>query len=546
MQGANSRVYELTGAGIVADGEWWRGGVFYQIYPRSYKDSNKDGIGDLKGITGKLDYIASLGVDGIWISPFFKSPMKDYGYDVSDYCAVDPVFGTLDDFRCLLDTAHRLGVRVIVDMIMSHTSDEHPWFRESASGRDNPKADWYVWADPKPDGTPPNNWLSVFGGSAWQFHVFRGQYYMHNFLKEQPDLNYHNPDVVQAMLDQCRFWLDFGVDGFRFDAVNFCTHDKYLRDNPARRDGGFATQLEFPEVYAMQWHRYDKSQPENIDFMRRIRKMLDAYPGTMALAEIGDDDPVQLAAEYTASPEVLHTAYSFALMMDRGNVPPASMFRDRIEAQRAQPGESWPAWAISNHDVVRAASRWSGTEYGHDPRLSKMLVALLTSIRGTPFLYQGDELGLPEADIPFERILDPWGKYLYPRWKGRDGCRTPMPWTDKAGGGFTGAKDSWLPIPATHREMSVARQEKDQNSVLNFTRHFLRWRKTRPAMVTGEMRFIDSGRDDVLIFERSGDGDSVLCAFNLSKNDVSMDGVAMDPYEARFFSGDEVVFSSVL
>ena len=526
--------------------EWWRGGVFYQIYPRSYKDTNKDGIGDLKGITEKLDYVASLGVDAIWISPFFKSPMKDYGYDVSDYCAIDPLFGTLDDFRILLDKAHRLNIKVIVDIVMSHTSEDHKWFKESASSRDNPKADWYVWADPKKDGTPPNNWLSLFGGSAWQFNVFRGQYYLHNFLKEQPDLNYHNPDVVQAMLEQCRFWLDLGVDGFRLDAVNFCTHDKYLRDNPPRDDGGMATQLEFPDAYAMQWHRYDKSQPENLDLMRKIRQLLDQYPGTMALAEIGDDDFVRVAAAYTASADMLHTAYSFGLMANKGGVPPAMMFQSRIEDQKAQPGESWPAWAISNHDVVRAASRWSGTDYGHDPRLSKMLVALVASLRGTPFLYQGDELGLPEADIPYERILDPWGKYLYPKWKGRDGSRTPMPWEDKPLAGFTKAKDSWLPVPEAHRALSVARQDKDQNSTLNFTRYFLHWRKTRPALIDGEINFIESGRADVLLFERTGQGETILCAFNLSKNDVSVNGMDLDSYEARFSNGDQVLFSSVL
>ena len=527
--------------------EWWRGAAFYQIYPRSYQDSNGDGIGDLKGIIHRLDYIAGLGVQGIWISPFFKSPMKDYGYDVSDYRDIDPLFGTMADFRALLDKAHRLKLKIIVDLVMSHTSEEHPWFKESSSSRDNPKADWYVWADPKPDGTPPNNWLSVFGGSAWQFNVHRGQYYLHNFLKEQPDLNYNNPVVMNTMLDQCKFWLEFGVDGFRFDVINFCTHDAALRDNPPRDDGGMATQLEFPDAYAMQWHKFDKSRPENMIFARKLRSLLDEYPGTVSLAEIGDDQAVKLAAEYTATPDVLHTAYSFALMTNKGSVPPASLFRSKIEEQLAQPGHSWPAWAISNHDVVRAATRWSGTEYGHDPRLSKMLIVLLGSLRGTPFIYQGEELGLPEADIPFERILDPWGKYLYPKWKGRDGCRTPMPWADKRMAGFTSARDAWLPIPAVHRTLSVARQDKDQNSVLNLTRYFLHWRRTQPPLLTGDIRFIDAGREDVLVFDRTGaDGQVVQCAFNLSKNDVSVNGMDLDAYEGRFTAGDQVVFSTVL
>lgn len=526
--------------------EWWRGGVFYQIYPRSYSDTNKDGIGDLKGITEKLDYVASLGVDAIWLSPFFKSPMKDYGYDVSDYCDIDPLFGTMADFRALLDKAHKLKLKIIVDLVMSHTSDQHPWFKESCQDKINPKADWYVWADPKPDGTPPNNWLSVFGGSAWQFNVHRGQYYLHNFLKEQPDLNYTNPDVVDAMLAQAKFWLDFGVDGFRLDAVNFCTHDKLLRDNPPRADNGSSTQLEFKDAYSMQWHQYDKSQPENLDFMRKFRALLDRYDGRMAVAEIGDDHSTRVAAAYTADDTLLHTAYSFALMSNKGTMPPASFFRKILEEQQAEPGKNWPSWAVSNHDVVRAASRWSGTDYGHDVRLSKMLVALVGSLRGTPFLYQGDELGLPEVQIPFDRIVDPWGKYLYPKWQGRDGCRTPMPWTDKRMAGFTSAKAAWLPIPESHKKLSVARQDRDQDSVLNMTRYFLHWRRTQPALMIGDMRFMDAGREDVLVFDRAGAGQVVQCAFNLSKNDVSVNGMDLDPYEARFTAGGQVVFSTVL
>ena len=514
--------------------EWWRGGVFYQIYPRSFRDSNKDGIGDLNGILSKLDYVADLGVDGIWISPFFKSPMKDYGYDVSDYNDVDPLFGTRDDFKALLDQAHKRGLKIIVDIVMSHTSEEHAWFKESCSSRDNPKADWYVWADPKPDGTPPNNWLSVFGGSAWQFNVFRGQYYLHNFLKEQPDLNYNNPEVVQAMLDQCRYWLDFGVDGFRLDVINFCTHDAQLRDNPPRDDGGLASQLEFPDAYAMQWHIYDKSRPENMNLVRRMRALLDEYPGTTALAEIGDDNSVKLAAEYTATPDVLHMAYSFALMVNKGTMPPATLFHKIIDDQKAQPGNSWPAWAMSNHDVVRTASRWSGTDYNHDPRLSKMLIALLCSLRGTPFIYQGEELGLPEADIPFEQILDPWGKYLYPKWKGRDGCRTPMPWDNQPQAGFTAADKTWLPLSPSHLALNAQAQENDKDSVLNFSRQFLKWRKTRPALISGTINFIETGDERILAFTRQTKNDSVLCVFNLSDRDKKFQDKTLPPYSSLF------------
>ena len=495
---------------LVNAAEWWRGAVMYQVYPRSFADGNGDGVGDLAGVIARLPHIASLGVDGIWICPFFRSPMKDFGYDISDYCAVDPLFGTIDDFKTLLDGAHAHGLRLIVDIVMNHSSDQHPWFVESRSSRNNPKADWYVWADPKPDGTPPNNWLSIFGGSAWQFDVFRGQYYLHNFLKEQPDLNYHNPAVVEAMLDQCRFWLDLGVDGFRLDVINFCMHDRDLRDNPPRGDGGMASQLEFPDAYAMQWHRYDKSQPENFALIRSLRALLDRYPGTMALAEIGDDDSVALAAAYTAAPDLLHTAYSFALMANKGALPGASLFRSVIEQQLAQPGDAWPSWAFSNHDVIRAASRWSGSDFGHDPALSKLLIALLTCLRGTAFLYQGEELGLPEADIAFDDIQDPWGRYLYPRWKGRDGCRTPLPWT------ATAPARSWLPMPATHLPLSVESQQADPNSVLHATRAFLAWRKQHTALQTGQIRFLDTGRESWLAFVRENEAERIICHFNLS------------------------------
>lgn len=518
----------------MTNNEWWRGGVFYQIYPRSYKDSSNKGTGDLKGITEKLPYIAGLGVDALWISPFFKSPMKDYGYDVSDYTDIDPLFGTRADFRDLLDKAHAHGLKIIVDLVMSHTSDQHEWFKESRLSRDNPKADWYVWADPKPDGTPPNNWLSIFGGSAWQFNVFRGQYYLHNFLKEQPDLNYNNPDVMNAMLETARYWLDFGVDGFRLDVLNFCTHDKELRDNPPRTDGGLASQLEFPDTYALQWHIFDKSRPENMTLVHKLRALLDEYPHTVALAEIGDDHGVKLAAAYTATAKELHMAYSFALMVNKGKMPPASLFRTVIDEQKSQPGESWPAWAFSNHDVTRAASRWSGHDYGHDPRLSKLLMALLLSLRGTPFLYQGDELGLPEANLSYDEILDPWGRYLYPKWKGRDGCRTPMPWEDNPQGGFTTAEKSWLPIDPMHIPLNVNAQEMDKNSTLHFTRNFMAWRKTKPALMNGDITFIDTGSESVLAFYRSQGSENIRCVFNLSDQPQFFKGDDLTPFACLF------------
>ncbi len=289
--------------------EWWRGGVIYQIYPRSYQDSNGDGVGDLPGITARLEHVAQLGADGIWLSPFFKSPMKDFGYDVSDYRDVDPMFGTLDDFRALVARAHELGLKVMIDQVLSHTSDQHPWFKESRSSRDNPKADWYVWADAKDDGNPPNNWLSIFGGSSWQWDTGRLQYYMHNFLSSQPDLNFHHPDVQQALLDDVRFWLELGVDGYRLDTANFYFHDRELRSNPGRgQPRADDPAVDAVNPYGWQRHLYDKSQPENLEFLRRLRALLDEYPHTTMVGEIGDDDGLGRMAEYTSGGDKLHMA----------------------------------------------------------------------------------------------------------------------------------------------------------------------------------------------------------------------------------------------
>lgn len=405
---------------------WWRGAAIYQIYPRSFFDTNGDGIGDLPGITEKLDYIASLGVDGIWISPFFTSPMKDFGYDVSDYHDVDPMFGSLEDFKTMLVKAHKLNLKVIIDLVLSHTSDQHPWFK------DPPKKDWYIWADPRPDmfgeRVPPNNWVSVFGGPAWTYDENRGQYYLHNFLPEQPDLNFHNPDVQNAMLDVCKFWLYIGVDGFRLDVVNFYFHDRELRDNPPRdADLGPATQYEGDDPYSAQNHIYDKTRPENPIFIQRVRALIDQYPERIIIGEGGDDHFFKLAADYCSGDKRLHTIYSPQLCAGAHKRLTADLIRDPVENFLNQAPGAWPTWAFSNHDVVRAASRWcdKGEGFDHNPRLSKTLIALLGCLQGSFFLYQGEELGLPEAKLKFEDLQDPWGKHLWPDWQGRDGCRTP-------------------------------------------------------------------------------------------------------------------------
>lgn len=500
---------ELT----MTDSPWWRGGVIYQIYPRSFYDSNGDGVGDLPGIAAHLDYVAALGVDAIWISPFFTSPMADFGYDIADFRGVDPLFGTLADFDALLTKAHALGIKVIIDQVMSHCSIQHPWFAESRQSRDNPKADWFVWADAKPDGSPPNNWLSIFGGVAWRWEPRRCQYYLHQFLADQPQLNFHNPEVPAAQLDNVRFWLDRGVDGFRLDSINFCYHDARLRDNPPkppelRLGRGFAPD----NPYAFQYHYYNNTRPENLAFLERLRALLDSYPNIGSLGEISSEDSLATTAEYV-TPTRLHMGYSFELLVDDFS---AAYIRSTVETLEAKLADGWPCWAISNHDVRRAVTRWGGEH--PSPALAKQLIALVGSLRGSVCVYQGEELGLPEADVPYEALQDPYGKAFWPNFKGRDGCRTPMPWNDARDAGF-GSAAPWLPVPATHRALNVAAQEADTDSVLHGTRAFLHWRKQHPALVQGAIRFLDAP-EPVLAFERMHGEQSLLLAFNLSGSEV--------------------------
>ncbi|MCB1720773.1 MAG: alpha-glucosidase [Rhodospirillales bacterium] len=502
------------------ENEWHRGACIYQIYPRSFLDTGGDGIGDLPGITQKLDYIASLGIDGIWISPFFTSPMKDFGYDVANYRDVDPIFGTLDDFKILLAKAHRLNLKIIIDLVLSHTSDQHPWFTESRTSHDNPKADWYVWADPRPDmfgeRVPPNNWVSVFGGPAWTFDETRGQYYLHNFLKEQPDLNFHNPDVQNAMLDICKFWLDLGVDGFRLDVVNFYFHDQELRDNPPRSaELGPATQFEGDDPYSAQNHIYDKTRPENLVFLERLRTLTNNYDNRALIGEGGDDHFFQLADTYCTNNR-LHTMYTPQLCAGKQKRLTADLISHPVIDFLEQAPNAFPMWAFSNHDVVRAASRWcpDSDGFGHNPALSKTLIALLGCLQGSFFLYQGEELGLPEAKLEFEDLQDPWGKHLWPDWQGRDGCRTPLPWNNETNAGFTTA-EPWLPIAKTHPPLNAEKQDSDPASTLNFTRAFLGWRKHQSALIFGAITFIETGSDTLLAFERKSNEQTLLCIFNL-------------------------------
>ena len=500
-----------------AGADWWRGAAIYQVYPRSFQDTDANGLGDIKGITRRLPHIASLGVDAIWLAPFFTSPMADMGYDVADYCDVDPIFGTLADFDEMMTSAHALGLKVIIDQVISHTSDRHPWFVESRASRDNPKADWYVWADPKPDGTAPNNWLSIFGGPGWEWDGVRRQYYQHNFLTSQPDLNFHNSEVQDALLATVKFWLDRGVDGFRLDTVNYYFCDKQLRDNPPATNviGG----LDAPESnpYGMQNHLYDKTQPENIYFLKRFRALLDQYEGRATVGEVGDGArSLQTVAAYTSGGDKLHMCYTFDLL---GPDFTPQHFRRCVGDFQENVADGWVCWAFSNHDVNRHVSRFAETE-AEQPRVAKLAISLLSTLRGSICLYQGEELGLPEAELSFEDLRDPYGIRFWPAFKGRDGCRTPMPWeASRAHAGFTTAEKSWLPVPYQHAALAVDKQEADPQSVLHHYRETLAFRKQNPALLDGDMTFLDT-KEDVLAFTRKTGDETLLFIFNLSRKPV--------------------------
>ncbi|UJF20950.1 alpha-glucosidase [Shewanella sp. OMA3-2] len=497
---------------------WWRGGIIYQVYPRSLMDSNDDGVGDLQGIIAKLDYISSLNVDAIWISPFFKSPMKDFGYDISDYRDIDPMFGTMADFDELISKAHRLDIKIIIDQVLSHTSDQHAWFEESRQSRTNPKADWYAWADPKDDGSAPNNWLAIFGGCAWEWEPRRQQYYLHNFLKSQPDLNFHCDDLRQAVLDNVEFWLKKGVDGFRLDAITFCYHDEQLRDNPAkpkdqRQGRGFSED----NPYAYQYHYYNNTRPQTVGFIEQLRGLINRYPGAVTLGEVSSEDSLATMAEYTQGDDRLHMAYSFELLTDDFS---AAYIRQTVEELEASIGDGWPCWAIGNHDVQRVASRWGKGETNTD--LVKMLNGMLCSLRGSICSYQGEELGLTEAPIEFEQLQDPFGIAFWPMFKGRDGCRTPIPWEKTATqAGFTQGQP-WLPIPAEHANQAVDVQEMDPHSVLHSYRHFLAWRKNQAVLIEGDIEFIDAP-PAVLAFKRYNSDKAMLVLFNLTAETAYFD-----------------------
>ncbi|MGH2408265.1 MAG: alpha-amylase family glycosyl hydrolase [Candidatus Limnocylindrales bacterium] len=498
---------------------WWRHGVIYQIYPRSFQDSNGDGVGDLRGIIGRLDYLndgtpASLGVDALWLSPIYPSPGFDVGYDVADYDAIDPLFGSLDDFDELVREAHRRGIRVILDLVMNHSSYLHPWFLESRSRRDSPKRDWYLWREAPPGRRYPNNWRSFFGGPIWTWDGKTHQFYLHTFLAEQPDLNWRNPAVEQAMMAMMRRWLDRGVDGFRLDVFNAFFKHADLPDlpvRPGRRRG-----------YERLEHIYDKNQPELSTFLGHLRSLLDRQHGRMAVGELFDSTQAQ-ALRYVG-PNGLDLCFDFGLLHQPWSAP---AFERSIAAWQGSPASAvWPCYVLGNHDQSRLATRYGdGLPNGEVDAIAKVAATLLLTVRGTPFLYYGDEIAMRDQPIPRERIRDTPALRFADRpggWTTRDPARTPMQWDDTPGAGFS-AGEPWLPLGADHAVRSVARQEGDPDSVLSWYRRLMWFRRRSPALRYGTWRALLPRPDDSLVYLREAADQSLLVGLNFTGHEVAVD-----------------------
>ena len=483
--------------------EWWKEGVIYQIYPRSFSDSKGDGIGDLQGIISRLDHLVDLGIDAIWISPFYPTPDADFGYDISDHTDVDPRFGSLEIFSDLVKQAHKQGIKIILDLVLNHTSDQHPWFIESRSSLKNPKRDWYIWRKKK------NNWLAVFGGSGWQFDPQTEEYFYHMFLKEQPDLNWHNPEVRRAQLDVVRFWLDRGVDGFRLDVFNVYFKDLSFRDNPKKIGlRGFDRQK----------HIFDTDQPEMLPFLQELRDLINSYQSMYIVGEtfIATAD---LAASYVGE-NALHAAFSFDFNSSELIFPwkPSWLLKKVAFREAIFHGNRWPTNVMSNHDTPRAASRYSHTE---DDANSRLAMALLLTLRGTPFMYYGEEIGMRDLKLKRTEILDPPGKIYWPLYKGRDGCRGPMQWNSSKFAGFSSSQP-WLPVHSDFSFRNVEAQKNDQNSLFNFTRELIKIRKENAALRSGSYSQLDAGSNKVMAFIRKTPSQTLLVALNFSSKKVAM------------------------
>lgn len=480
------------------DACWWREGVIYQIYPRSFQDTNGDGIGDLRGVTQRLDYLESLGVNAIWLSPFYPSPMADFGYDVADYVDVDPLFGTLADFDALVAAAHERDLKVIIDLVPNHTSDEHPWFREARASRENRRRDWYIWRDPAPDGGPPNNWLSEFGGSAWAFDEASGQYYYHAFLDRQPDLNWRNPEVVAAIHEVMRFWLRRGVDGFRVDVIWHLMKDAEFRDNPPNPDYREGTN---PYFKLLPVHTTDLAEVQEV--VAGLRQVVDEFPDRVLIGEIYL--PVErLVAYYGAALDGAHLPFNFALLETPWNAREIEALVARYED--ALPEGGWPNWVLGNHDRPRILKRVG-------PDQARVAAMLLLTLRGTPTLYYGDEIGMPQVDVPPERIQDPYEKNVPGLGLGRDGVRTPMQWDGSAFAGFSDV-EPWLPLAPDHTEVNVQAALADPHSMLTLYRRLLSLRRSHPSLATGAYVAV-AAEGDLLLYRREGEAERLLVALNL-------------------------------
>lgn len=490
-----------------ADHPWWKKAVVYQIYPRSFQDSTGNGIGDLRGISTRLDYLEELGIDVIWLSPIQKSPQKDFGYDISDYCAVDPIFGSMEDFDSLVEGVHRRGMKIILDGVFNHSSDQHPWFQQARSSRDNPYRSWYIWHH---GSKKPNNWASVFGGSAWSRDDCCGDWYLHSFLPSQPDLNWRNPAVVKAVLDSMRFWLEKGVDGFRLDVFNCYFKDKQLRSNPKRWDPvGMMGALFYP--FVGQHHKFDRDQPEMFEVLSQMRSLVDEYQG-MLVGETLDERFVYANAGQYCGRDKLHMAFNFRLLHSKWG---AKSFSHAIRQWVADLSEQgWPSWVLSNHDFPRQASRWG------DGEQAKLVALMALSLSGTPFLYYGEELGMKDAKLQRSALQDPAGRRFWPFFKGRDGCRTPMLWSDEKHAGFT-AGEPWLPLPSAQRRSTAMAQLSDPDSVLWTYRRLLALRRREVTLQIGELVWPERESSGLLIWQRRQECDCLLIILNMRKKKQS-------------------------
>jgi glycosidase len=483
------------------DVPWWKTGVIYQIYPRSLQDTDGDGVGDLNGVIRRLDHFVALGVDAVWLSPIFPSPMADYGYDVADYCGVDPLFGTLADLDRLIAEAHARGLKLLLDFVPNHSSDQHPWFLESRSSRDNPKRDWYIWRDAKPDGSPPNNWISDFGGSSWQWDDATGQYYLHAFLPQQPDLNWRNPQVVEAMLDVLRFWLDRGVDGFRMDVLWHIIKAPGLPDNPPNPHPDPA-RGEMDTVLQVN----STDQPEAHALAARMRTLADGYPGDRVLiGEIYLPNRELVAWYGTPQRPEVHLPFNFQLIGAPWNA--RSLHRLIADYEAALPPGGWPNWVLGNHDRPRIAARVGEAQ-------ARVAALLLLTLRGSPTVFYGDELGIGRVDIPPDRVRDPAELRQPGLGMNRDPERTPMPWDASPNAGFTTGAP-WLPLNADWRTRNVETQSADPASMLSLHRNLLALRRARPELVLGDVRLLDA-EGDVLAYERRLEDQRSLIVLNLS------------------------------